>query len=68
MANKAIKIVLDPSGKLEKVEIWGDSADRSLLKIYDLVAQEILNFTKKTERIIKKNIATIINLSIFFSE
>jgi len=58
MANKAIKIVLDPSGKLEKVEIWGDSADRSLLKIYDLVAQEILNFTKKTERIIKKNIAT----------
>ena len=60
MANKsAIKIVLDPrSGKLEKVEIWGDSADRSLLKIYDFLSQEILDFTKKTERIIRKCRAT----------
>lgn len=55
MANKsAIKIVLDPrSGKLEKVEIWGDSADRSSLKSYDFLSQEILNFTKKLSESLK---------------
>mgnify|MGYP000047071034 CR=1 FL=1 len=59
MTNKpAIKIVLNLNGKLEKVEIWGDSADRSLLKIYDFLSQEILDFTKKTERIIRKCRAT----------
>ena len=55
MTNKpAIKIVINSEGELDKVEIWEkDSAKGSLLKIYGFLSPEILEFTKKTEQIVR---------------